>query len=195
MDRTADLEAALSFVIGRIGQQATLSGEPLSEEQHLLLNYLPSSTPAIEFPHPQPPTLVPRDINYERLYALGKAAYLNDRQINPASLDWEFAFAVFKLNHHPMSGLLQWAGAKHRRPWWDYFLLTTAALVFIVVTMSLILLAGKEPWTLSKWIGIGSGYVAIILLMYFASRRIEERQLEKDIDRCRLASRFASTVD
>src|SRR6267154_5283780 len=101
MDRTSDLDTALSFVIGRIGQQATLSGEPLSKEQHLLLKCLPSSTPAIEFPHPQPPTLVPRDINYERLCALGKAAYLTDRQANSASLDWEFALAVFKLNRHP----------------------------------------------------------------------------------------------
>ena len=29
MNRTADLEAALSFVIGRVNQQAALSGEPL----------------------------------------------------------------------------------------------------------------------------------------------------------------------
>lgn len=93
-----------------------------------------------------------------------------------------------------MSGLLQWAGVKHRRPWWDFFLLTIAALVFIAATMSLILLAGKEPWTPFKWIGIGSGYVAMMLLMYFASRRIEERQLEKDIERCRLSSRFVSAA-
>jgi len=30
MDRTADLDSALSFVIGRIAEQAKLSGEPLS---------------------------------------------------------------------------------------------------------------------------------------------------------------------
>jgi len=193
MDRTADLDAALSFVIGRVEEQATLSGEPLNEEQRLLVNNLPSSRSVIWFPDPEPP-LVPRDINYERHCVLGKTAYLNDRQVNPASLDWEFAFAVFKLNRHPMSALLQWAGVKHRRPWWDYFLLTIAALVFIVATMSLMLLAGKEPWTLFKWIGIGSGYVAITLLMYFASHRIEKRELEKDIESCRLASRFVSTV-
>jgi hypothetical protein len=194
MDRTADLDAALSFVIGRVEGQATLSGEPLNEEQRLLLKYLPSSTPAIWFTGPEPPPLVPRDINYERLCVLGKTAYLHDREVNPASLDWEFAFAVFKLNRHRMWGLLQWAGVKQRRPWWDYFLLTIGALAFIVATMSLILVAGKEPWTLFKWIGIGSGYVAIMLLMYFASRRIEEWQLEKDIERCRLASRFVTTV-
>jgi hypothetical protein len=43
MDRTADLESALSFVIGRIAEQAKLSGEPLNDEERLLLNYLPSS--------------------------------------------------------------------------------------------------------------------------------------------------------
>lgn len=192
MDRTADLDAARSFVIGRIGEQATISGEPLSEEQHLLFNYPPSAMP--EGWGPEPPTLVPRNINYERLCALGRAAYLNDHRVNPASLDWEFAFAVLRLNRDPMWGLLQWAGVKHRRPWWDYFLLTIAALVFVVAAMSVILLAGKEPWTLFKWVGMGSGYVAIMILMYFTSRRIEERQLEKDIERCRLASGFISKV-
>jgi hypothetical protein len=123
MDRTVDLDAALSFVIGRVEEQATLSGEPLNEEERLLLNNLPPSTPANWFPDPEPPPLVPRNINYERVGTLGKAAYLNDRQVNPASLDWEFAFAVFKLNRHPMWGLLQYAGAKQRRPWWDTFFL------------------------------------------------------------------------
>lgn len=44
MDRTADLESALRFVIRRIEEQATRSGEPLSEEQRMLLNYLPTSS-------------------------------------------------------------------------------------------------------------------------------------------------------
>jgi len=109
-------------------------------------------------------------------------------------LDWEFAFAVFKLNHHTLSGLLQRAGLKHRRPRWDYFPLLIAALLFVVATIALILPAGMEPWTLFKWVGIGCGYVGIPLLLYFASRRIEERQLEKDIERCRLASRFVTTL-
>jgi len=42
MDRKGDLDAALSFVIGRVKEQATLSGERLNEEQRLLLNNLPS---------------------------------------------------------------------------------------------------------------------------------------------------------
>src|SRR5213080_17628 len=79
MDRTADLDSALSFVIGRIAEQATVSGKPLSDEQRLLLNYLPSETPANW--DPEFPVLVPRNINLERVCALGKAAYLHDLQL------------------------------------------------------------------------------------------------------------------
>ena len=85
MDRTADLDSALSFVIGRIADQAKLSGDQLSDEDRLLLNYLPSS-PAASW-DPENPVLVPRDIGLERVCTLGKAAYLHDRQVNPASLD------------------------------------------------------------------------------------------------------------
>src|SRR5207249_12173569 len=108
MDRTADLDSALSFVIGRIAEQAKVSGEPLSDEQRLLLNYLPSETPANW--DPEFPVLVPSNINLERVCALGKAAYLPDRQLNPSSLDGEPAFAVFTLNRPLMGGLLRWSG-------------------------------------------------------------------------------------
>lgn len=88
MDRTADLNAALSFVIGRVEEQAKQSGEPLTKEQRLLLSTLPSPMPvspdwASEF---GPATLVPRNIDYERLCALGKAARLNDLLLNPSRL-------------------------------------------------------------------------------------------------------------
>src|SRR5215475_4083741 len=117
MDRTADLDSALSFVVGRITEQAQLSGQPLNEQQRLLLNYLPSS--ATTNWDPEIPVLVPRNINLERLCELGKAAYQHDRQVNPASLDWEFAFSVLRLNRHAMAGLLQLGGMKPRRPRWD----------------------------------------------------------------------------
>ena len=188
MDRTADLDSALSFVIGRIGEQAMLSGEPLSEEQRMLLNYLPSSTPANW--DPEIPVLVPRNINLERVCALGKAAYESDRQVNPTSLDWEFAFAVFTLNRHPMGGLLQWAGMKLRRPRWDGLLLFLTALLPIVAVALLVWNAdGALFWSLV----IGSGCVAVMLLMFFGSRRIEKQRLEEDIERCRLASRIVGT--
>jgi len=183
MDRIADLGSALSFVIGRIAEQAKLSGEPLNEEQRMLLNYLPSSSPAIGFPDPESP-LVPRNINLERLCALGKAAYQHDRQVNPASPDWDFALAVFTLNRHPMGGLLQRAGMKPRRPRRDGLLLIITALLPI---MSVVLLALNANGSLFRSVGIGSGCVAIIVLMFFASKRIEKQLLKEDIERCRLA--------
>jgi hypothetical protein len=191
MDRTADLDSSLSFVIRRIEEQATRSGEPLSEEQRMLLNYLPTSSSGGGSPEDIP---VPRNFDYERLCALGKTAYLSDRQANPASLDWEFAFAVFALNRHPMWGILKLAGLKQRRPLWDQLLLIIAALVFIVATMLVMLLAGKQAWPLFKRVVIVLGYAAIFLLAYFASRRTEERQFEKDIEKCRSACRFVGKV-
>jgi len=188
MDRTADLDSALSFVVGRIAEQAKLSGEPLNEEQRMLLTYLPSSSPAIGFPDPEAP-LVPRNINLERLCALGKAAFQHDRQVNPASPDWDFAFAVFTLNRHPMGGLLQRAGMKPRRPQWDSLLLIATALLPIV---AVVLLVWNADGPLFQSVGIGMGCVAIMLSMFFASRRIEEQRLQEHINRCRLTSRKAS---
>ena len=190
MDRTADLDAALSFVIGRVEQQATLSGEPLNEEQRLLLNYLPSSSPVVSLPDAELPSPIPRNINLERLCALVKAAYQQDRQVNP-SLDWDFVFAVFTLNRHPMGGLLQWAGMKPRRPRWDWLRLTIAALLPIV---AVVLIAWNPRQNLFQSVGIGSGCVAIMLLLFFASRRIEKQRIEEEVERCRLGFRAVSTV-
>ena len=189
MDRSADLNSALSFVIGRIAEQAKLSGETLSDEQRLLLNHLPSRTPANW--DPEIVVLVPRNINLERVCALGRAAYQRDRQVDPTALDWEFAFAVFMLDRHPMGGLLQWAGMKLRRPRWDGLLLIVTALLPIVAVA---LLVWNADGPLFRSVGIGSGCVAIMLLIFFASRRIEKQRLEEDIERCRLASRFVGTV-
>src|SRR5260370_38377599 len=118
MDRTGDLNAGLSCVAGQVNEEAILSGEPLNAQQSLQLANLPSSTPAIWLPGPEnpDPPLVPRDVNYERLCGLAKTAYLTDREIHPASLDWEFAFAVFMFNPHPMWALLQHAGLRFHRP-------------------------------------------------------------------------------
>jgi hypothetical protein len=189
MDRTADLDSALSFVIGRIAEQAKVSGKPLSDEQRLLLNYLPSEAPANW--DPEFPVLVPRNINLERVCALGKAAYLHDRQVNPSSLDWEFAFAVFTLNRHPMGGLLQWAGMKLRRPRWDGLLLIATGLVPIV---AVVLLVWNADGPLFRSVAIGSGCVASMLLVFFASRRIEKQRLREYIERYRVASRFIGTL-
>ena len=195
MDQTADLEAALRFVAGRLEEQAMRSGEALTKEQLFFLNNLPSVPPgamAFYYGGQIPPPLVPRDLNYERLCALGKAAYLSDRKLTP-SLDWEFALAVFKLNNHPMYGLLNWAGVRQRRPESDDILLIVTALLIVTTIAALGLIVpfiGNTRWTAVLWVGIGFVYFAFVLRMYFVTRRMEQRQLEMEIDRCRLASRF-----
>jgi hypothetical protein len=136
--------------------------------------------------------MAPRDTDYERLCALGKAAYPNDAELNPASLDWEFALAVPKLNRHPVSWLLQWAGVRERRPRWDRGLLIIAAL--LIVPATLIFLAVSQPWSLFRRAGVDAGSAAVIAFVCFASRRPEEWKLQQNIDRYRPASRFVGTV-
>jgi hypothetical protein len=190
MDRAADLETALTFVVRRIEEQAKESGHPLNDEEHSLLKNLPSTNVnylSWAAPELGPPELVPRNINLERLCALARTACLNDRKINPESLDWEFALAVFRLNRHPMWGVLHSAGVKmYRRPLWDQLSVIIAALFPVI---AVILLAWNGARTLFLWAGILSGTVTFMLLIYFASRQIEQWQLENHIERCRLASR------
>ena len=185
----ADLDTALAFVSGRIKEEATRSAEPLNDEQLFLLNHLPehSASPPWYGADPEFPVLpTPRNTAYERLCALAKAAHQNDLRVNPpSSLDWQFAAAVSKLNRHPISILLSWAGVKVRRPWWDRWLLVVAALVFVLFAVALMLLAGDEPWTRFQWAIIGAGYVAMLLLLHYAARRIEEGQLRNTIENCR----------
>jgi hypothetical protein len=188
MDRTTDLEIALSFVVHRIEEQAKASHQPLNEEEYSLLKNLPPSNVShmVWGPGLGPPELVPRNIPLERICGLAKTAYLNDRKINPELLDWEFAFGVFRLSRHPMWGVLHSAGIKmRRRALWDQLFLIIAALVPVI---AVILLPGNGPQTLSQWAGILCGSVVIMLLIYFASRQIERRQLENHVERCRLAS-------
>ena len=115
-----------------------------------------------------------------RVCALGKAAYKHDRELNPTSLEWDFAFAVFTLHRHPMRGLLQGAGMKPYRPRWDGFLLIVTALLPVVAVGVLV---RNGDGTLPRSAGIASGCVAIMLSMFLASRRIEKQRLEEDIER------------
>ena len=194
MDPTADLETSLAFVVGRIEEEASRSGEPLSDEQRSLLNQLPkdSALPIWNGADPETPTvLVPRDIAFERLCAIAKAVHNTDTRLNPgATLDWEFAVAVLKLNRHPMSWLLRWAGIKERRAWWDRWLLIAAALLIIPCFAPLMLIRGNDPWTPIQWTSIGAGYIAILIFLHFATRWIEERQLRQTIERCRRGATF-----
>ena len=193
MDRTTDLETAVSFVVRRIEEEARVSGHSLNEEEHSLLKNLPPSNVNHLIwiaPELGPPELVPRNINLERLCKLAKAAYLNDRKMNPESLDWEFAFAVFRLNRHPMWGVLSSAGVKmYRRPLWNQLFVIIAALFPLI---AVILPASSGTRTIFGWVGILCATIAIMLLIYFASRQIEQWQLENHIEKCRLASRNIS---
>lgn len=188
MDPTTDLELALRFVVHRVEEQAKASGQPLNEEEYLLLKNLPSSN--VNFPIWAPefgtPELVPRNITLERLCSLAKAAYQHDRQLNPESLSWESAFAVFTLNRHPMSGLLQFAGMKRRRPGWDGLRLTVTALLPLVAVVLMALNANEN---LFRSVGIGAGCVAIMLFLFFGSKRVEKQRLNEEIERCRHAFR------
>jgi hypothetical protein len=192
MDRTTDLETALGFVVRRIEEQAKASGHPLNEKEHSLLENLPPSNVnySICAPDLGPAELVPRNINLERLCALAKAAYLSDCEANPASLDWEFSFAVFTLKRHPMWGILHSAGVRiYQRSSRDGLLMTIAALLPLIAA---ILLVWSRLRSLFYSAAILCGCVAIMLFIYFASQQIEQRHLENHIERCRLASRNIS---
>ncbi len=73
---------------------------------------------------------------------------------------------------------------KLRRPKWDGLQLIGTGLVPIV---AVVLLVWNVDGPLFRSVAIGSGCVAIMFLMFFASRRIEKRRLEEYIERCRVA--------
>jgi hypothetical protein len=187
MKTTSDLEAALSFVTSRIEEAAFRSGDPLSEEQRYLLHHLPTSSP---FPYDRSVTtigdseLVPRDFDFEKLCEAAKSARAYDLRLNPTSAaEWEFAAAVAKLDHHPISWLLEWSGVRVRRPWWDKWLLVGFAFLFVLFSCGVMLLAlAASPSTRLQWGAIGVVYVAVLVAAYFASRRIEEWQLIRTIE-------------
>jgi hypothetical protein len=187
VNRTADLNAALRFVTDRVSAQAVLSGEPLDVSQGLLLANLRTSMPPVWLAGVYAFELlpVPSDVNYDRLCVLAEAAYRRDRQINPASLDWEFAFAVFRFNRHPMWGLLQKAGVKYRKPRWNGTLFTIATLLFVVAGLVLVsfVALGDRPWArLQEFAPL---CVIVVLFMYLWSLRIEQKQVLTEIERCR----------
>jgi len=182
---TADLDAALRFVIGRIEEEANRSGKPLSHEERLLLNNLPTDPPLFqnsggyeEFP----PVVVPRDATYERLCALAKSAQHSDRTVNADADGWEFAVAVSTLYRHPISWLLWWAGVKTHKPARDpLLLLGAAALLLIGSGAALITLIVHELWIRLLFTLIAAGCIAMVVLLYSASQRTERWQLEQSI--------------
>jgi hypothetical protein len=105
-----------------------------------------------------------RDVTYERLCAFAKAAYRSDREMNPGSFEWEFAFNVSKLNRHPVCWLLEWAGVKQCRPWWGRWLVVAASLLLVKATVALMLLVIDRERVLWRW-----GIVGLDTLASFSS--------------------------
>ena len=185
---TADLETALKFVIGRIDEEANRSGQPLSDDERVLLNNLPTDSPLLQntpASEEYPAVVVLRDEIYERLCALAKAAYDFDQQLNAAG-KWEFAAAASTLYRHPMSWLLWWAGVKTPNPLGDRWLLGVGALLSICCAMAsaLIMLVGHNL-TRSLLAIVAAACIATVVLLYFVSQRTERRQLEQAIERYR----------
>jgi hypothetical protein len=185
-----------------MNEEAVLSGEPLDVNERLLFTNLPKSTRtdftwlAGEFAFEYLP--VPRDTNYDRLYLLAKDAHSHDRQRNPASLDWEFAFAVFRLNRHPMWGILQKAGVNYRKPRWNGILWVIATVLFVVAGLAVVSFAtlGDSSWARLQWMDFGPlcifGAVGA-LLMFLWLLRIDRTQLLNEIERCRSRSQLVSS--
>jgi hypothetical protein len=191
MNEQEDLGCALAFVIGRIEQEATRSGETLSEEQRFLLHNLPreSSLPAMNGGDPEAPLpIIARDLAYERLISLARDAYRHDLGVNPAGVEWKIAFAVSKLNRHPMAWLLAWAGMKERRPWWDRAGLVGAALLLTGTALALMIFAGLGGGTRLRWIGAGTACIAMALLIGYASSHLERWQLRQRLEKYRRTS-------
>ena len=193
-EQSKELQAALAFVIGRIETSATRSGEPLTDEQRFLLNNLPR-TPVFSQPLPSDPESPPqpwaRDVGYERLIALAKEARMRDAALNPYSkIEWRYVAAVLKLHRHPMCWLLQWAGVRQRRLWWDRPLLIGISLLFTFCAIALGIIGLSAPRPTLTWIIIGIGYVAMLLVLYCASLYTEKLQLNREI-----ANHYASLAN
>jgi hypothetical protein len=186
MDETIDLETALQFVTLRIEEEAARAGEPITDEERALLEDLPTEVaPATYSSGPESPApFAPRDLAFERLCALAKAAYRQDLQLDPNDGNWQFAKAVTELHRHPMAWLLGWAGIKRRRPWWDGCLLIAAAMISICLWM-IFLFVGTEARMPFRWVIAVIGCAAVVAAMHSGTRSMERSQLRRTIDRSR----------
>ncbi|MCU1303762.1 MAG: hypothetical protein JWQ87_4046 [Candidatus Sulfotelmatobacter sp.] len=198
---SADLDAALAFVVERISQEADRLAAPLDDDENHLLNHLPTEptnptavwgfNTAYEDSWPTPAL---RDLRFERLCKLAKLARLDDLQSSPdAAREWEFAAAVLELHRHPMSWLLNWAGipiGKRPARLDLLFLVATAAFVVVLFLVGVLALSDltdgkKEIWKWTSWLVGACVYGTIITFLYFAVRRVEVWQRERNIEKCR----------
>jgi hypothetical protein len=189
MDQESDLQKSLDFVSRRIEEEGMRSGEPLTKDQKVLLEHLPTESVHLNaFYHDVEDLqlLPPRDFDYERLCALTKAAHRNDLQLNPGDNRWLFAKAVTERHKHPVSWLLDWAGVKLRRPWWDKFLLVGGALASIILWMVLVFI-GLETHMRFRWLVMIAGAAVLIVAIGLGTRWSERSQLGRSIEKYRQA--------
>jgi hypothetical protein len=210
---SADLDVALGFVIERITEEAQRSAAPLDDDDTHFLNDLPTeptnpmaaeasgfNTAYGEFL----PTPVLRDLRFDRLCKLASDAHSHDLQTRPGGVhEWEFAAAVLQLHRHPMSWLLGWAGirAAKRPARWDRLLLVATATFVVVLslvgafTLSALTDGQNNVWKWTLWIAGGCVYGVVMTLLYFAVRRLESRQQERDIERSRRSLPMSGSTD
>jgi len=196
-----DLDVALAFVVERITQEAERSSVPLDDDEKHFLNHLPTeptnptATSGCNMAYEGYwPTPVLRDFRFERLCKLARDAHSHDLQTRPdAAREWELAAAVLELHRHPMSWLTTWAGipAEKRAARWDRLLLvTTAAFVVVlflvgVLALSVLTDGQKEVWKWTFWVAGACVYGTLVTLLFFAVRRLEDRQRERNIEKYR----------
>jgi hypothetical protein len=189
LDPSSDLDAALKFVVERINEQADRSGDPLTQEQLALLRDLPIRNGASLFGSGafwSPATPIPRDRNYEKLCALGRAAYTEASKKDPGILEWEFASAVLLFHSHPMWTLLYHAGVRNQRPGLEPLLLALWAVVLIVTLEgTAVALNLHSDHTTVTWIAICAELIPLALLTRWGVRRTQRWRLEFEMERCR----------
>lgn len=207
-----DLDAALEFVIRRIREEADRSGHPLDEDEEDFLRNLPTkpTNPTLHSAHYAGEgvlgTFPIRDIPFERLCNLARQAYKSDTTIGTESeRQWNFAAAVLRLNGHPMSWLLQWAGIKLRKAAGSAdgcLLLTTAILLIVVSAFVLIPLLHfgsglAEAWKIIVWILSGFFCAGLLVALYFWTRRLEVWEGKKTVEkyRCDLSRSVSKSVN
>jgi hypothetical protein len=184
---STDLESALNFVIERIKEQAVQSGDPLTHEQLALLRNLPIANGSTVVGGTTPSNLIPRDLNYERLCAVGKAAYAEASKQDPEKLEWELASAVFLFHNHPMWGLLFHAGVRNQRPGWDPLLMVFWAVVLIVTLVGTAFeLEIHFERSAVTWSAVCAELIPLALLTRWGVRRTQRLRFEYEVDRCRM---------
>jgi uncharacterized membrane protein YqjE len=119
-----------------------------------------------------------------RLIDLAKDARHYDLELDSTSdREWKFVASVCKLNRHPMSWLLRWAGIREQKSWWDRSLLIISAIFLAFCFVAVMVLGIVETWPRLGWIAAGLGYFVVLLFLYFASRHIGDWQLRREIDK------------